>query len=58
MISWGRDEYIHQVMHESNLPEEGLAMLRSKSDDVPDVAALRPYYLGLIDKYLPAKIRW
>lgn len=32
--------------------------LYSKSDATPDVAALRPYYQGLIDKYLPARIRW
>jgi inositol oxygenase len=32
--------------------------LYSKSDGVPDVAALRPYYQSLIDKYLPAQINW
>lgn len=95
LISWGHDEYIYQVMRESKLPAEGLAMLRyhsfypwhkegayrrfmdasdenklywvkefngydlySKSDGVPDVKALKPYYLGLIDKYLPSKIQW
>ncbi len=95
LISWGHDEYIYQVMRESKLPTEGLAMLRyhsfypwhregayrqlmdasdenklywvkefngydlySKSDGVPDVQELKPYYLGLIEKYLPATIRW
>lgn len=32
--------------------------LYSKSDAAPDVAELRPYYQRLIDKYLPAQIRW
>ena len=32
--------------------------LYSKSDAAPDITALRPYYQGLIDKYLPAQIRW
>jgi len=32
--------------------------LYSKSDGVPDVGELRPYYEGLIAKYLPAKVRW
>jgi inositol oxygenase len=32
--------------------------LYSKSDAAPDVAALRPYYQGLIDKYLPSRIVW
>ena len=95
LISWGHDEYIYQVMRDSKLPEEGLAMLRyhsfypwhkegaytqfmdasdetklywvkefngydlySKSDGIPDVQELKPYYQGLIEKYLPAKIQW
>ena len=95
LLSWGHDEYAYQVMRESKLPAEGLAMLRyhsfypwhregayshfmdasdetrlywvkefnaydlySKSDEAPDVQALRPYYQGLIDKYLPARIEW
>ena len=32
--------------------------LYSKSDEPPDVAELRPYYQGLIDKYLPPTINW
>lgn len=32
--------------------------LYSKSDEVPDVEALRPYYQGLIDKYCPGQIQW
>jgi len=30
--------------------------LYSKSDDVPNIDTLRPYYQSLIDKYLPGKI--
>ena len=30
--------------------------LYSKSDNPPDAAELRPYYQGLIDRYLPAKL--
>ena len=30
--------------------------LYSKSDKPPDAAELRPYYQGLIDRYLPAKL--
>ncbi|MEZ5363033.1 MAG: inositol oxygenase family protein [Bryobacterales bacterium] len=95
LISWGHDEYVYQVMRESKLPAEGLAMLRyhsfypwhreeaymrfmdgsdatklhwvrefngydlySKSDAAPNVAELKSYYLGLIDKYLPSRIAW
>jgi inositol oxygenase len=32
--------------------------LYSKADDAVKWAELRPYYLGLIEKYLPAKIDW
>ena len=32
--------------------------LYSKSDDLPDPEALRPYYQSLIDKYCPGKLRW
>jgi len=32
--------------------------LYTKSDDTPDVEALRPYYQGLIDKYCPGKLQW
>jgi inositol oxygenase len=32
--------------------------LYSKSDDLPDPKALRPYYQSLIDKYCPGKLRW
>lgn len=32
--------------------------LYSKSDGVPDVRELKPYYQALIDKYLPAQIQW
>lgn len=32
--------------------------LYSKSDAAPNVVELRPYYQGLIDKYLPSRINW
>ena len=32
--------------------------LYSKSDGVPEVKELRPYYQRLIDKYLPSRIQW
>ncbi|XP_077862739.1 inositol oxygenase-like [Saccoglossus kowalevskii] len=32
--------------------------LYSKSDDLPDIAALKPYYQSLIDKYLPGTLKW
>jgi hypothetical protein len=32
--------------------------LYSKADDAVKWNELRPYYLGLIEKYLPAKIDW
>jgi inositol oxygenase len=32
--------------------------LYSKSEGAPDIAELRPYYQGLIDRYLPARIAW
>jgi len=32
--------------------------LYSKSDQLPDVEALKPYYKSLVDKYCPGKLRW
>mmetsp|Transcript_2005 Transcript_2005/g.4516 ORF Transcript_2005/g.4516 Transcript_2005/m.4516 type:complete len:296 (-) Transcript_2005:126-1013(-) len=32
--------------------------LYTKSDDKPDIDALWPYYQSLIEKYLPAKLKW
>jgi len=33
--------------------------LYSKSDDVPSVEVLKPYYLGLIDEFFPNKVvKW
>jgi len=32
--------------------------LYSKSDHLPDIDSLRPYYQSLIDKYLPGKVRF
>lgn len=32
--------------------------LYTKSSPVPDIEALMPYYQGLINKYIPGKVRW
>jgi inositol oxygenase len=32
--------------------------LYSKSHDMPDVEQLKPYYMDLINKYFPTKIKW
>ncbi|DAA28985.1 TPA: inositol oxygenase-like [Bos taurus] len=32
--------------------------LYTKSSSLPDVAALRPYYQGLVDKYCPGILCW
>lgn len=32
--------------------------LYTKSEEVPDIEALIPYYQGLIDKYIPGKLSW
>lgn len=32
--------------------------LYTKSPDLPDVEALKPYYQELIDKYIPGKLKW
>lgn len=32
--------------------------LYTKSAPVPDIEALMPYYQGLIDKYIPGKLKW
>ncbi|MDA2929497.1 inositol oxygenase [Acidobacteria bacterium AH-259-O06] len=32
--------------------------LYSKSDDIPDVQSLQPYYKGLFGKYLPSELNW
>lgn len=32
--------------------------LYSKSDELPDVEKLQPYYQSLIDKYCPGKLKW
>lgn len=32
--------------------------LYTKSESVPDIEQLIPYYQGLIDKYLPGKLKW
>lgn len=32
--------------------------LYTKSSPIPDIESLMPYYQGLIDKYIPGKIKW
>lgn len=32
--------------------------LYTKSTEIPDIEALKPYYQGLIDKYIPGEIEW
>ena len=32
--------------------------LYSKCEDLPDVEKLENYYQGLIDKYIPGKLKW
>lgn len=32
--------------------------LYSKSEEVPDIEALKPYYQSLIDKYIPGLVKW
>lgn len=32
--------------------------LYTKSDDVPDINSLRPYYQSLIDEYIPGIVKW
>jgi inositol oxygenase len=32
--------------------------LYSKDDNAPTVAQLKPYYMSLIDKYIPGVIEW
>jgi len=32
--------------------------LYSKSEVLPDVEKLKPYYQSLIDKYMPGKLQW
>ena len=32
--------------------------LYSKADELPDVEKLKPYYEGLIEKYIPGVLNW
>lgn len=32
--------------------------LYTKSEEIPDIDKLWPYYQGLIDKYLPGILEW
>ncbi|KAM7463775.1 hypothetical protein LguiA_031896 [Lonicera macranthoides] len=45
MISWGHDDYIKYDLY-------------SKSKVRVDVQKVKPYYLSLVEKYFPAKLRW
>jgi len=61
---WHRGKnYRHLMSEEDYRIEEWVLKFNSfdlytKSDEVPDVEALRPYYQSLIDKYCPGKLRW
>lgn len=62
--AWHREDAYTRLMNASDIERLQWVQafnpydLYSKSDDAPDVTALRPYYQGLIDKYLPAEIAW
>jgi len=32
--------------------------LYTKSEEIPDIEALKPYYQSLIDKYMPGELEW
>jgi inositol oxygenase len=61
---WHREGAYRRLMDASDEKRLGWVQafnpydLYSKSESAPDVAALRPYYQGLINRYLPAKIAW
>ena len=61
---WHREEQYGQLLDEQDrrmLPwvrKFNPYDLYSKSPRRPDWAQLAPYYTGLIDKYLPGKLRW
>ncbi|KAK6125151.1 hypothetical protein DH2020_041117 [Rehmannia glutinosa] len=69
-MSWGHDDYMYlsgaykHLMNEED--EENLKWLKifnkydlySKSKVRIDVEKVKPYYLSLIEKYFPAKLRW
>eukprot|EP00455_Lapot_gusevi_P035324 TRINITY_DN3910_c0_g1_i1.p1 TRINITY_DN3910_c0_g1~~TRINITY_DN3910_c0_g1_i1.p1 ORF type:complete len:298 (+),score=68.65 TRINITY_DN3910_c0_g1_i1:105-998(+) len=61
---WHREGAYTHLINESDqqnlfwLKEFNQFDLYSKADTPPDVEALKPYYLGLIEKYFPPKLRW
>ncbi|KAM1748840.1 hypothetical protein ACFX1T_009650 [Malus domestica] len=58
-MSWRHEDYMYLVAKENGatLPQAGSFIIR-KSKDRIDVKKVKPYYLSLIDKYFPAKLRW
>ncbi|TIB70581.1 DUF706-domain-containing protein [Wallemia mellicola] len=61
---WHREGAYRQFMVEEDYAalKDVLAFnpydLYSKSDDLPKVEELKPYYMGLINKYFPDEIEW
>ncbi|KAJ6042757.1 uncharacterized protein N7446_013823 [Penicillium canescens] len=62
---WHRENAYHEFMneHDKKMLEAVRAFnpydLYSKSDEVPNVEELKPYYLELIDEYFPTKVlKW
>jgi len=56
-------DYTHLTNEKDNAMLEWIRIfnefdLYTKSDDVPDVEALKPYYQSLIDKYIPGIFNW
>jgi len=56
-------DYTHLTNEKDNAMLEWIRIfnefdLYTKSDDVPDVEALKPYYQSLIDKYIPGILNW
>ncbi|GFF51193.1 inositol oxygenase 1 [Aspergillus lentulus] len=65
LYPWHRENAYHEFMneHDRKMLEAVRAFnpydLYSKSDEVPNVEELKPYYLELIDEYFPTKVlRW
>jgi len=62
--AWHTGKNYRHFMSEDDKKLEELVLkfnsfdLYTKSDETPDVEALRPYYQSLIDKYCPGKLRW
>nr|XP_020737663.1 inositol oxygenase isoform X2 [Odocoileus virginianus texanus] len=73
LMSWGHDEYMYRMMKFNKFAWGAGRLgglhgppslcrskfdLYTKSSSLPDVAALRPYYQALVDKYCPGALRW